>query len=169
MKKTFTLIELLIVAVIICILLLIMIFLGTNYIYEMEVRNDKEEIISFFNKAVSQSLSSSFYYGQKYDKIQITLKNNTDKLYLSALDEDWNKTDISYKDLKYVMFTWINDTWKFLLTWNTFGCQYTDNSWTKIAPQFVDFAIYASTYRYTYCFKVDLSSCRIFEQRCYQY
>lgn len=168
MKKAFTLIEMLIVAVLICILLLIMIFMGTNYIYEMQVRNDKEEIISFFNKTVSQSLSSSFYYWDKYDKIQLMLKNWWEKIYLSAIDANGNKTDITYKELKHSVFTWIMDTGKFLLTWNSFGCEYEDSTWIKKAPEFVEFAIFAPSYRYTYCFKMDLSSCRIFEQRCYQ-
>jgi len=168
MKKAFTLIELLIVAVLICILLLIMIFLGRNYIYEMQVRNDKEEIISFFNKAVSQSLSSSFFYGEKYNKIQIMMKNGWSKIYLSAVRDDWSKTDITFKELQNSLITWVNDTWKFLLTGNVFGCEYEDSTWIKKAPEFVNFAIFAPSYRYSYCFKMDLSSCRIFEERCYQ-
>jgi hypothetical protein len=51
----------------------------------MQFRSDKEEFVAVYNKVLSQSISSSYYYGKKYDNLKLEIDNKKENINIDIL------------------------------------------------------------------------------------
>ena len=163
-KKAFTLIEMILVILLIAILMLLMLRMWWRYVWNMQFRNDKETFVWFFNKAVSQAMSSNYYNDQRYWAVKLSFEEWGEKLFLYALTGD--EQDLIWSaNIPVSSFSGID--WKADFTmqaykiWCTYKDVLTEQSWWNI-----QFKLLSKYWEYNFCFKVDLGSCKLFESRC---
>lgn len=75
MKKSFTLIEMAIVLLVIGVLMASTMRFGSNRIVDLKAQSLKEEFVAWYNDLYSQNLTSSFRNGQKYTSLMITFQS----------------------------------------------------------------------------------------------
>ncbi len=170
-RKSFTLIEIIIVLIIIWILLLILLKLWKNYLLSMQFRSDKEEFVAVYNKVLSQSISSSYYYGKKYDNLKLEIDNKKENINIDILS--WNNFyNVEQKKLYYSYFSWISfdwnnyDKWKIIFKPYKEWCMFDDGmnsywTWTvkiNLSTDYID---------KKYCFSIDLLLCKLIEYKCF--
>ena len=126
MKRSFTLVELLIVIIIIWILLAIWVkFLSTQIQRNLYIL-EKEKLITFFKQTTSENFGKIFINWKSYDYIIISLENWKDQIikYLS-----WKNNKIQYDKLifKRWLISWLNINGNNINSWSLIYKSYNEN------------------------------------------
>ena len=176
LKKAFTLAELVIVVIVIWILFWALWYLSWDYVYKLNIQNDKEIITSTFFYIQTTSLSQPVYKGKPLSYIWLAFA--PEKKYFKIVWLTWDFSSKVYtlwvKNLSYLKFwTWFEvnghfyNSWMFLYKpykiWSFFVV--SDINGTKVfsGNQDVKFIFYD---RIKACFKINLLSWRLKEISC---
>lgn len=164
MKKSFTLIEIVIVVFIIMVLLLLLLNMGWFYIKNIQLRNDKEDLIMLFNKNYSRILSSSYYNDKKYEEFHMYLYNKQNYIDYKAIS--WaNIQDLWRKTLTIWQFSWSFTTWDFIFKSYQMWCWFSD--WTNIFTWWnVRFDLISWYDNLKHCFSINLDACKLKQVLC---
>lgn len=86
--RGYTLAETIMVVLIVGIVLSMIVFMSTNYLKELQVRSEKEEIIDWISYVTSFVKSSNYFQGNPYDYLRVTV--NSDYLRIHTLKLSWD-------------------------------------------------------------------------------
>lgn len=165
MKKSFTLIELLIVIFIIMILMLLTLNLGWNYIKNIQFKNDKEDFLSTYNKVYSKTISSNYFGWKKYSEFGMSIYRWKNFIELEAFSGN-NKILLWRKVFNMGVMSWNFMTWNFYFKSYELGCRFSDGTsmltWGDVALKLI------STYNNDkYCFNINLDACKLSQIKCF--
>lgn len=163
-KRTFTLVEMLVVVLVISLLLWLVLFSWWKNVTEIQFRSDKETFLSLINKIRTNALSSNYYKDVKYDYLEVEYdrkKNILKTLYISG----WTHTDL---DITYLPNSYFSGNNWFKLTYSPYSvdCSFTsldsivNINWNNTIE------LLSKSRKYSYCFDISISACRIKEVQC---
>lgn len=171
LKKWFTLVEMIVVIIIMALLLSIMLLLWFNYIKRMQLRNDKEQLISTYFWLVSQSMSSNYFYWNKFNQIGLSLNNWGSELNVLSLSGDSFTKNIWFSKLSYSSLSWFQLWWNHYDEWLIILESYEIWCWFKSWIDYftwwdLRFDLNSNNSKDKYCFEISLNSCKIDEKEC---
>lgn len=168
--KSFTLVELIIVIVVIWILLVSLLRMWWNYIFLMQYRIEKEDFLSTYYSIVSKWMSSIYDNNLvRCDNLHLQLNDNSNNIKVYSYSWGCN---LSYqKNLNRAFFSGFmyNGTkymsWNFQIESYKFGCTFKTDSNTFTTWD-VHFELVSNKMWRRFCFDVNLNSCKMKDYLC---
>lgn len=154
MKKSFTLIEMLIVLVIIGILMAATMKFWSNRIVDLKAQSLKEQFVGYYNDIYSQNLTSSFHNGIKYQHLSLTFTEGEPLSWLALSSLLFSGLMLSGQKTTSVQVTFTP-----YILW----CSLTSDRTTW---SIFTFQTYIPENGKQYCFEIKSETCKLIETRC---
>lgn len=171
-KKSFTLIELLIVAVIIWLIILATMWLAWNYLIRTQIRADAEQFQTAFQTSQSKALSTNVYNWIQYRRLEVSLSPWQSRFSIEATSSGSSVLLDTFPFIASEFSGVFLDTthyssWKVLLETYKIGCSFVTPSNVVIQTWTVYFDIKQSKgWNIKYCFRLPLVSCKLTQYDC---
>lgn len=158
-KKWYTLIEVVMVMVIVWLILSMTVFFWSEYLKELQLRKEKEEIINTITYATSYVKSSNYYNGEKFTHLIIDIATGGISVNLDSSSWTWfSSYTLSRSEITFLTLPASN---QIRLTPYQRECEDTINNTWDIA-----FQLASTVNDQEFCFSRNMALCKLFIVSC---
>jgi prepilin-type N-terminal cleavage/methylation domain-containing protein len=158
-NKGYTLIEVVMVMIIVWLILSMTVFFWSEYLKELQLRKEKEEVINIINYATSYVKSSNYYNGEKFSHLIVDIATGGITISLDSSTWTWfSSYDLLRSEISFFTLPASNQV---RLTPYQRECEDTVNSTGDIT-----FQLLSTVNDQEFCFSRNMALCKLFIISC---